>query len=227
MPNINHCSFDNNITKFTETDIKYYMKDMFQALSILEDLSICHRDIKPENFLFNLETKKGILIDFGISICEQTKLINDKYQELYNLIHKLKSYNRSRTGTRGFIAPEIIFDINRNSTKSDIWSAGVLLFCLLYQQKSYYWESIEIENNHSIIPLIYLYDYDIIEKFLEENNIRISVPNHLKNVKRKFSSINNIEPNALDLLNQCLCLDYKKRINAKNALNHPWFLNIN
>jgi serine/threonine protein kinase len=152
-------------------------------------------------------------------------LVNEKYQELYNLIHKLKSYNRSRTGTRGFIAPEIVFDINRNSIKSDIWSAGVLLFCMLYQQKSYYWESIDVEPKHNIIPLIYLYEYEKLEKFAEDNEIRISVPTYLKNKKVVLN--NNINPKALDLLDKCLCLDYKKRINAKEALNHEWLLNIN
>jgi cell division control protein 7 len=38
-----------------------------KALLVLKQNGIYHRDVKPGNFLYNPETKKGILIDFGLS----------------------------------------------------------------------------------------------------------------------------------------------------------------
>jgi len=30
-------------------------------------MGIIHRDIKPGNYLYNKETKKGVIIDFGLA----------------------------------------------------------------------------------------------------------------------------------------------------------------
>ena len=41
------------------------MKTLLNCLKKLKDLAIIHRDIKFNNFLYNMKSKKGILIDFG------------------------------------------------------------------------------------------------------------------------------------------------------------------
>jgi len=33
----------------------------------LKELGIFHRDIKPNNFLYNPDTKRGMIIDFGLA----------------------------------------------------------------------------------------------------------------------------------------------------------------
>ncbi len=48
-------------------DIKYYMYALLEGLASLHELGVVHRDIKQGNFLYNAETKKGILIDFGLA----------------------------------------------------------------------------------------------------------------------------------------------------------------
>jgi cell division control protein 7 len=51
----------------------------------LKDLGIYHRDIKPGNFLYNPETKKGMIIDFGLAE------IDPKYQtSLEEKVKKMK-----------------------------------------------------------------------------------------------------------------------------------------
>ena len=52
---------------FTMQDIKDYLRELLKALLVLKQNGIYHRDVKPGNFLYNPETKKGILIDFGLS----------------------------------------------------------------------------------------------------------------------------------------------------------------
>lgn len=37
------------------------------GLRNLKELGIYHRDIKPGNFLYNPDTKRGIIIDFGLA----------------------------------------------------------------------------------------------------------------------------------------------------------------
>ncbi len=40
---------------------------MLKGLNQLKSMGIYHRDIKPLNFLYNMNKKKGILIDFGLA----------------------------------------------------------------------------------------------------------------------------------------------------------------
>lgn len=43
---------------------------MLKAVEHLSNLGIMHRDIKPSNFLYDKNTKSGLLIDFGLSELE-------------------------------------------------------------------------------------------------------------------------------------------------------------
>ncbi len=49
------------------TDVKHYMKILLNAVDHLADFGVMHRDIKPNNFLYDPQTKTGLLIDFGLS----------------------------------------------------------------------------------------------------------------------------------------------------------------
>ena len=69
------------------------MFQLFTSLAHLEDLGITHRDIKQGNFLYNMNTRKGVLIDFGLS-----ELVINSFIHMYlnNLIsffyvHKLET----------------------------------------------------------------------------------------------------------------------------------------
>ena len=43
------------------------MLELLKGLRILKNMGIFHRDIKPHNFLYNINDKKGIIIDFGLA----------------------------------------------------------------------------------------------------------------------------------------------------------------
>ena len=52
------------------TEIKHYMWCMLKAVEHLGNNGIMHRDIKPSNFLYDKNTRTGLLIDFGLSELE-------------------------------------------------------------------------------------------------------------------------------------------------------------
>lgn len=76
--------------------------------------SIIHRDIKLDNIL--LDGKGNVKIaDFGVS-----KVVNKG------------EVMRDQCGTPAYIAPEIIKDNGYYGFKADIWSAGVVLYAMLF-----------------------------------------------------------------------------------------------
>ena len=67
---------------------------MLETLEYIHSKNICHRDIKPGNILFNRETQKLKIIDFGIS------------KKTMNRGKKLELL--TRTGTQYYQAPEML-----------------------------------------------------------------------------------------------------------------------
>jgi cell division control protein 7 len=46
--------------------------ELLIGLRNLKELGIYHRDIKPGNFLYNPDTKRGMIIDFGLAELDPT-----------------------------------------------------------------------------------------------------------------------------------------------------------
>ena len=47
--------------------VRFYMRALFEALAYIHHCGIIHRDLKPTNFLYNLRTRRGLLVDFGLA----------------------------------------------------------------------------------------------------------------------------------------------------------------
>ena len=88
-------------------------RQIIDGLSYIHSKNIAHRDIKLDNIL--LDGKGNVKIaDFGVSRQIQPDQIM-----------------REQCGTPAYIAPEILR--NRGySLNVDLWSAGVVLFAMLY-----------------------------------------------------------------------------------------------
>jgi serine/threonine protein kinase len=94
---------------------------ILRALLFLESIGIVHRDIKPENFVVvsdpSFPTKWNIkLIDFGT-----VKQLD---------IKKTRMQTNSIGGTPAYIPPEAINGVIH--IKSDVWSLGIMLYRLIY-----------------------------------------------------------------------------------------------
>ncbi|KAI8340202.1 kinase-like domain-containing protein [Chlamydoabsidia padenii] len=67
MPYFKHDDFKDCLRHMDLLDIKYYLKSLITALKHLHSQGVLHRDIKPNNFLYNMKTRSGMLIDFGLA----------------------------------------------------------------------------------------------------------------------------------------------------------------
>ena len=98
--------------KFNEKEVRYYFHQMIETLEYLHTKGLAHRDIKPENLLLdgNFQIKVG---DFGFATKECSSL--------------------TRRGTIGYMAPEVLANLEYDPKQADLFSAGVILFIMLTQ----------------------------------------------------------------------------------------------
>ena len=111
--------FDYIVSKqhLTEKQACRFFQEIIDSLEYLHSLNIVHRDIKPENLLID-NTRKQItlkLIDFGISNC-------------YNPDKLLTT----PCGTASYAPPEMHKGEEYYGLLSDVWSAGVVLYAMVF-----------------------------------------------------------------------------------------------
>eukprot|EP00392_Amoebophrya_sp_AT5.2_P016456 g16718.t1 len=138
--------------RLTESETRFYIAELVEALDHIHKLGFVHRDIKPDNICFSRSGHLKLL-DFGL--CkevvdhwkESTELLrslppnhvlcddNDQQYTVQEYLRNLEQDKRrhlnSWVGTPQYMAPEIV---NRETyTKLvDFWAAGVVMYdCLV------------------------------------------------------------------------------------------------
>jgi calcium/calmodulin-dependent protein kinase I len=97
-------------------------------------------------------------------------------------------------GTPSYVAPEVLASKGGYGAEVDLWSVGVITYILLCGFPPFYGEKV-----HDIFNKIMAADYDYPTDYWEH----ISKP-------------------ATDFIDSLLQLEPKKRLTAKQALEHPW-----
>ena len=110
-----------NQKKISEIQSCIFFQEIIDTIEYLNNQNISHRDIKPENMLLTEISKKNKnleikLIDFGISI---------KYDNNNTLL-------TTPCGTTTYAPPEMHKGEQYYGLLCDIWSAGVVLYAMVY-----------------------------------------------------------------------------------------------
>jgi len=166
LPYFRHMDFREYFRKMTVPDMGIYFRSLFTALSFVHAKNILHRDIKPTNFLYDPDSQRGVLVDFGLAeregvdskpctchddpVARKTKLRAALHSSLapnngYPKQDTRPSRRANRAGTRGFRAPEVLFKCTEQTTKIDIWSVGVILLTILSRRFPFFNSADDVE----------------------------------------------------------------------------------
>ena len=206
---------ENPAVHITEAQIKCYMLQLLEGVRYLHEMQILHRDMKAANILIN---NKGILqiADFGLA---------RPYDDAPPVAgcgggEGTRSYT-TLVVTRWYRPPELLLQLRRYTTAIDMWGVGCV-FGEMFKGRPILPGNSDLNQAQMI--------FDMVGAPTEENmpgwrslpgceGVRDFQPRsgNLHHVFRENGS------GMISLLSELLRLDWRKRINAIDALEHPYF----
>lgn len=176
--------FDRLVEKvfYNELDARHITRQIFEAIAYLHDHDVIHRDLKPENILLRNkdEPSEIVISDFGLS-----KLMSEDGHLLM-----------TACGSPQYVAPEVLLGKGYGASV-DIWSGGVIAYCLLAGYTPFYGDD---------QPTLF---------------------QHILSMKVEFEPEywSAVSDNAKDFICKCLC-PADKRMTAHEALKHPYLSDL-
>lgn len=261
LPYFHHTDFRSYFRKMTVPDMQIYFRSLFTALAAVHEQGILHRDIKPTNFLYEPTRRRGVLVDFGLAerqgtdcrpcLCLESP--SERRRRIQNSVaaaagpssgypknDSRPSRRANRAGTRGFRAPEVLFKCTEQTTKIDIWSAGVILLTILSRRFPFFNSEDDIE---AMIEIATIFGTKRMKQaaYLHGTSFETNIPtigtngftlsklvlwstcrNDEHGVNDESYKLSDGERLAVSFLERCLELDPNKRISAVEALQHEF-----
>lgn len=187
------------------TYVKSFMWQLLSALSYCHLRRIVHRDLKPQNILVS-DTGVIKIADFGLA---------------RNFSFPSRNYTHEVV-TLWYRPPEILLGTQRYSTSLDMWSLGCI-FAEISAVKPLFPGECEISQLFKI--------FEIIGTPNNKNWPGVNDFPHYKAVfpqwsfdLEKLREMSGLDENGLDVLKEILRYPPERRLTAKGALSHRYFL---
>lgn len=175
-----------------ESEVMPIFKQLLEAMKELYKNNIIHRDLKPANILLQNNVVK--LTDFGFA------------REVFTGMYE--AFEFTRLGTPIYMSPQILNSIPF-STKTDIWSLGIMIYEMLYGKTPWSGNTPQGLLQHILkTPL----------KFPEPVNKNIN--GYSNGLVKKISPLSN---EIKELLKKMLEVTEEKRISWEEIFEHPIF----
>ncbi|MCJ1481856.1 serine/threonine protein kinase, CMGC, CDC2/CDK sub [Schaereria dolodes] len=208
---------ENPAVIITEPQIKCYMLQLLEGLQYLHANKILHRDMKAANLLIN---NRGILqiADFGLA-----RPYDDPPPQPGKGGGEATRDYTTLVVTRWYRPPELLLQLKSYTTAIDMWGVGCV-FGEMFKGRPILAGSSDL-NQAQII-------FDLVGSPTEENMPGWnSLPGceGVRSFQQRQSTLAQVfreqGSSAIALLGEFLKLDWRKRINAIDALKHPYFKN--
>jgi len=187
--------------------IKSFMHQLLKGIDFCHSNRVLHRDLKPQNLLIN---SKGVLKlgDFGLARAFGIP-VNTFSNEVVTLWYR---------------APDVLLGSRTYNTSIDIWSAGCIM-AEMYTGRPLFPGT---TNEDQLVRIFRIMGtpsertWPGISQYSEyKQNFQMYATQDLRVI------LPAIDPSGIDLLQRMLQLRPELRISAHDALNHPWFNDLN
>lgn len=172
-----------------EAEARWFFQQLMLGMDYCHKKGVMSRDIKLENTLLVLQPDKKPLLklcDFG-----------------YSKHELMDSVAKSKVGTPGYTAPEVIQNVRGYDGKmADIWSAGVMLYTMLFAR--YPFERPEDKK---------LSQHDRLQRILHR----------IIKVDYDFPEHAQVSAECRDLISKVLVANPAQRLTIRQIAAHPWF----
>ncbi|GJR76278.1 probable serine/threonine-protein kinase [Tanacetum coccineum] len=191
--------------KFTEPQVKCYIKQLLSGLEHCHKNGVLHRDIKGSNLLIDND---GILkiADFGLA-----SFFNPQNKQAMT----------SRVVTLWYRPPELLLGATYYGVGVDLWSAGCILAELLYGKPILPGRT-EVEQLHKIFKLCGSPSDEYWKKYRLLNATLFKSQHPYK--RCIVETFKDFPPSSLPLLENLLAIDPKDRGSTTSALNSNFFV---
>ncbi|XP_047338405.1 calcium and calcium/calmodulin-dependent serine/threonine-protein kinase-like [Impatiens glandulifera] len=179
---------------YSEVGAAAVVRQIASGLYALHRAGIVHRDLKPENCLFLNKSEDSPLkiMDFGLSWVEDyTDPVVGLFGSIDYVSPEALSLSLQHKGSGGEISG---YHQTGISSKSDMWSLGVILYILLSGHPPFIAQSLTQKQQMIMAGEFMFYE----------------------------RSWKNISPSAKQLISSLLTVDPNKRPTAQEILQHPW-----
>lgn len=197
--------------RLTDDHIQYFIYQTLRALKAMHSANVLHRDLKPLNLLLNLNCDLKVC-DFGLA--RLIALLEDNF-----------GFMTEYVATRWYRAPEIMLTFQEYTTAIDVWLVGCILAEMLLGRPLF-----PGRDYHNQLWLILeklgtpnMEDYYNIKLKRAREYIRLLPFFKKVPFTQLFADVETeINPKAIDLLENLLIFNPAKRITVDDALKHPY-----
>lgn len=184
--------------------VKSYLFQCVRGLAFCHARGVMHRDLKPQNLLVSKDGRLK-LADFGLAraFCPPIRPLTHEVVTLW------------------YRAPEILLGSQTYAPPVDVWALGTI-FAEMVTKRPLFPADSEIDQIFKIFRQLGTPTDDIWPGVTSLPDWNPAFP---KWVKSNYSKtlLDNLEPMGIDLLEKFLIYSPIERISAKEALNHPYF----
>ncbi|KNG45132.1 serine threonine-protein kinase bur1 [Stemphylium lycopersici] len=206
---------DNPEVRFQEAQIKCYMLQLFKGLAYLHDNHILHRDMKAANLLINNRGRLQIA-DFGLA-----RHYDEAVPRRGRGNGEAKREYTTLVVTRWYRPPELLLQLRKYTPAIDMWGAGCV-FGEMFKRKPILAGQSDIHQAQIIFELVGSPNDVSMPGWSElpgAEPVRNFGPS-TGNIAQRFRELSAL---GLSLIKDLMKLDWRKRINAIDAIDHPYF----